>query len=188
MGTQSESFIDLTDRIGRQTGGLSFYPFISSRRGSSEPLAYLMVRGKAMAEKAPELLDVMRDILLTARLDDKSRFKQVRFVCSNISQLYCVHRWPPPLLCRTIHPWAIPELVPIDLSSLLRSSEGCCIALCPCNLAAALHIFKPPPMGRVCFLRPRVKQQEARALSRHFLEQQCLKSHSARHCICPNLD
>ncbi|KAK9864580.1 hypothetical protein WJX84_000690 [Apatococcus fuscideae] len=77
MGTQSESFIDLTDRIGRQTGGLSFYPFISSRRGSSEPLAYLMVRGKAMAEKAPELLDVMRDILLTARLDDKSRFKQM---------------------------------------------------------------------------------------------------------------
>lgn len=77
MGTATESFIDLTDRIGRQTGGLSFYPFLSSRRGSTEPVAYLMVRGKAMAEKAPELLDVMRDILLTARLDDKNRFKQV---------------------------------------------------------------------------------------------------------------
>ena len=84
MGTQAESFIDLTDRLGRQTGGLSFYPFISSRRGSSEPLAYLMVRGKAMAEKTPELLDVMRDILLTARLDDRNRFKQVQTIVALI--------------------------------------------------------------------------------------------------------
>ena len=92
MGTQSESFIDLTDRLGRQTGGLSFYPFISSRRGSPEPLAYLMVRGKAMAEKAPELLDVMRDILLTARLDDRNRFKQVRLhILMSVHGVVCMH-------------------------------------------------------------------------------------------------
>lgn len=77
MGTQQEDFVQLTERIGRKTGGLSFSPFTSHRRGQAEPQAYLMVRGKVTAGKAPDMLDLMRDILLTARLDDKDRFKQV---------------------------------------------------------------------------------------------------------------
>ena len=36
------------------------------------------VRGKAMADKAGDMLDIVRDILLTARLDDRERFKQAR--------------------------------------------------------------------------------------------------------------
>ena len=36
------------------------------------------VRGKAMADKASDLLDLFHDVLLTARLDDKARFRQVR--------------------------------------------------------------------------------------------------------------
>lgn len=35
------------------------------------------LRGKAMADKAGDMLDIARDILLTARLDDRERFKQV---------------------------------------------------------------------------------------------------------------
>ncbi len=77
MGTQEEDFVQLTERIGRKTGGLSFSPFTSHKRGQVEPQAYLMVRGKVTASKAPDMLDLMRDILLTARLDDKERFKQV---------------------------------------------------------------------------------------------------------------
>lgn len=38
----------------------------------------LQVRGKAMADKAGDMLDIVRDILLTARLDDAERFKQAR--------------------------------------------------------------------------------------------------------------
>ena len=37
----------------------------------------LQVRGKAMANKAGDMLEVARDILLTARLDDKARFTQM---------------------------------------------------------------------------------------------------------------
>jgi Zn-dependent M16 (insulinase) family peptidase len=37
----------------------------------------LQIRGKAMADKAGDLLDIARDVLLTARLDDRERFKQV---------------------------------------------------------------------------------------------------------------
>ena len=37
----------------------------------------LQIRGKAMGGKAADLLDLMRDVLLTARLDDKARFGQM---------------------------------------------------------------------------------------------------------------
>ncbi|KAL3139941.1 hypothetical protein ABBQ38_004231 [Trebouxia sp. C0009 RCD-2024] len=77
MGTQKEDFVTLTERIGRKTGGLSFSPFTAHKRGQAEPQAYLVVRGKVTASKAPDMLDLMRDVLLTARLDDKERFKQM---------------------------------------------------------------------------------------------------------------
>lgn len=44
MGTEKESMIELTERIGRKTGGVSVSPFVSSIKGSSDPVAYLMVR------------------------------------------------------------------------------------------------------------------------------------------------
>jgi hypothetical protein len=36
-----------------------------------------MVRGKAMADKSADMLDIMRDILLDAKLNNQERFKQV---------------------------------------------------------------------------------------------------------------
>ena len=44
MGTKKESFVELTERISRTTGGVSVYPFISSVKGSPDPVAFLMVR------------------------------------------------------------------------------------------------------------------------------------------------
>lgn len=77
MATEKESFVELTERIGRKVGGLSVYPFISSTKGSPDPVAYLMVRGKAMGDKAGDLMDLFHDVLLTAKLDDKARFRQM---------------------------------------------------------------------------------------------------------------
>ena len=37
----------------------------------------IQVRGKAMADKAGDLLELFHDVLLTSRLDDKERFRQV---------------------------------------------------------------------------------------------------------------
>lgn len=42
MATEKESFIELTERIGRKVGGLSVYPFVSSVKGSPDPVAFLM--------------------------------------------------------------------------------------------------------------------------------------------------
>lgn len=77
MGTAKESFIELTERIGRKTGGLSFYPYTSPKRGSEEPISYLMARGKAMGSKSADLLELLRDVLTTAKLDDRERFAQM---------------------------------------------------------------------------------------------------------------
>jgi hypothetical protein len=44
MGTEKESFIELTERIGRKTGGVSVYPFSSAKRGADTPVSYIMVR------------------------------------------------------------------------------------------------------------------------------------------------
>ena len=78
MGTQAESFVELTERIGRKTGGVSVSPFTSDVKGQAEPAALLMLRGKVVADKTADLLDLFHDILHTARLDDQARFKQVQ--------------------------------------------------------------------------------------------------------------
>lgn len=77
MGTEKESFIELSERIGRTTGGLSVSPFVTDVRGQKQPISLLMVRGKAMGAQAGDLMQLMSDVLLTARLDDQSRFKQM---------------------------------------------------------------------------------------------------------------
>lgn len=78
MGTATESFIELTDRIGRKTGGVSVSPFVSDVRGKpADPAAYVVVSGKATSGNAGDLLGLFTDILTTARLDDRDRFKQM---------------------------------------------------------------------------------------------------------------
>ena len=44
MGTERESFIELTERIGRKTGGVSVSPSVMSKKGSDEPVAFITVR------------------------------------------------------------------------------------------------------------------------------------------------
>lgn len=43
MGTATESFIELTERIGRKTGGVSVSPSVMSKKGSNEPVAHITV-------------------------------------------------------------------------------------------------------------------------------------------------
>ncbi len=78
MGTQTQDYVALTQRIGSKTGGVGATTFTASMRdGSGDFLAQFMVRGKAMQEQSQELLNIVRDILLTVNLDDRERFKQI---------------------------------------------------------------------------------------------------------------
>jgi len=77
IGTEKEDFVKLSQHIGRDTGGIGAMPFTSSVRGSDEAAAWLFVRGKAIVSQADELLNILQDMLLTVKLDNRARFQQI---------------------------------------------------------------------------------------------------------------
>ncbi|MDZ7288955.1 MAG: insulinase family protein [candidate division KSB1 bacterium] len=77
MGTDKEDFVQLSQRIGRKTGGLWPRVFTSAVYRAGVSAAWLFLRGKAMTHQSDELLAILRDVLLTARLDNRERFRQM---------------------------------------------------------------------------------------------------------------
>jgi hypothetical protein len=75
MGTAREDFAELSMRIARKTGGMGSEIFTSTALEAAAPVARLFLHGKATAANAPEMLDILRDVLLTARFDDRERFR-----------------------------------------------------------------------------------------------------------------
>ncbi|MBU1304120.1 MAG: insulinase family protein [Alphaproteobacteria bacterium] len=76
-GTSREDFVSLTQRIGRSTGGIAQHRALSSRQGDDGTAAWFFLSGKAVPDKVEEMLDIMGDVLLDARLDNRERFKQM---------------------------------------------------------------------------------------------------------------
>ncbi|MGQ9549958.1 MAG: insulinase family protein [Roseiflexus sp.] len=81
-GTQHDDIIQLTQRIGRDTGGIFPQTFTSAMRGQSDGAAWLFLRGKAIVEKqgrsaAVPLLDILHDVVQSARLDNRDRIRQI---------------------------------------------------------------------------------------------------------------
>ncbi|MBW2097073.1 MAG: insulinase family protein, partial [Deltaproteobacteria bacterium] len=77
MGTEKEDFVRLTQRISQNTGGIVSRPFTSSHKKRTSSVAWLFLRGKATVPRAGELLNILRDVLLTVRLDNQERFRQM---------------------------------------------------------------------------------------------------------------
>jgi presequence protease len=77
MGTKSKSFVEFDQLISAQTGGISVSPFTSPMRGSDEMQAYMVVRGKATSDKVGILHELMSELMLEAKFDDKNIFKQL---------------------------------------------------------------------------------------------------------------
>lgn len=76
-GTHQQSFVQLLQRIGRNTGGIRATTLTSSIRGKDESIAWLFLRTKAMVPQTGELLAILRDILTDANLEDRERFRQM---------------------------------------------------------------------------------------------------------------
>jgi Zn-dependent M16 (insulinase) family peptidase len=76
-GTEKEDFVTLSQRIGRKTGGIQPASFTSVIRETNQGTAWLFLRGKAMMAQTDDLLAILRDVLLTARLDNQERFRQI---------------------------------------------------------------------------------------------------------------
>jgi hypothetical protein len=77
MGTEAEDFVKLTQRIGRTTGGISPTTLTATVRGTDGAAAWTFLRGKATVDRFGALLDILRDVLLTVRLDNKPRLMQM---------------------------------------------------------------------------------------------------------------
>jgi Zn-dependent M16 (insulinase) family peptidase len=76
-GAGQQDFVSLSQRIGRTTGGIRPQVWISAMLDSQFAAARLFLRAKAVPEKGAELLAVLRDVLLAARLDNQERLKQL---------------------------------------------------------------------------------------------------------------
>mgnify|MGYP000493781292 CR=1 FL=1 len=77
IGTETEDFVKLTQRIGRQTGGITPARFNAPIRGTDQAASWLFLRGKATVAQAEDLLAILRDVFLTVKLDNKDRFMQM---------------------------------------------------------------------------------------------------------------
>jgi len=77
MGTRTEDYTRLALRIASHTGGIGRAAFTSLGRERAEPVTLLLLRGKATMAHASDLLDILRDVLLTVNLDNRERFKQI---------------------------------------------------------------------------------------------------------------
>jgi Zn-dependent M16 (insulinase) family peptidase len=77
MGTQQLDFVELTQKIGRKTGGISVYPSINNVRGEDEALAHIIVKGKTTRDKADDMMDLYTEVLTATNFDDKDRFLQM---------------------------------------------------------------------------------------------------------------
>ena len=77
MGTKNEDFVTLSERIGRDTGGISQSPIAYTPKNSRETSAWLMFDGKTTAAQTGKLLDLLRDVLLLPNFDNRERFRQM---------------------------------------------------------------------------------------------------------------
>lgn len=77
MGTEREDYIKFSQRIDRKTGGVWNSTYLSEVRGQETPAARFFVSAKATVAQTPDLFDILRDMLLTVRLDDRERFRQI---------------------------------------------------------------------------------------------------------------
>ncbi len=77
LGTQTEDFVKLSQRIGRSTGGMYSFPYTSAVRGEAKAAAWLQLRAKATLTQADALLGILRDVLLTVNFDNPERFRQM---------------------------------------------------------------------------------------------------------------
>lgn len=77
MGTRTQNFVQLTQRIGKSTGGIAPTLFTAQHVDGQNSAQWLFLRGKAIANQTPDLLDILADVLLTVDLNQPERFKQI---------------------------------------------------------------------------------------------------------------
>src|SRR5690606_2119824 len=76
-GPSQEDFVSRSQRIGRSTGGIGAMRWIATVHNRLGTSGWLFVRGKAVPDKAGELLANIGDVLTDARLENRERSRQM---------------------------------------------------------------------------------------------------------------
>ncbi len=76
-GAGDLDFVQLSQRIGRATGGFGALAWTASVSGSPTSAARLFLRTKAMSDRLDDLMSILVDILKHARLDNRERIQQL---------------------------------------------------------------------------------------------------------------
>jgi len=77
IGTAQEDFVKLSQRLGQKTGGVWTRRMTATLKDSEAAATWLFLRGKGLMHQTDDLLAIMRDVLLTVRLDNRERFRQM---------------------------------------------------------------------------------------------------------------
>ena len=77
VGTETEDFVKLSQRIGRKTGGVWTSSVTASLKEQPGSAAWFLLRSKGTMSQIDDLLAIVRDVLLTVQLDNKERIKQL---------------------------------------------------------------------------------------------------------------
>ncbi len=78
MGTRRRDYVEISERIARLTGGIRPKLLIqrSFNKGSDDAF-YLFLKGKVLARKFGDLIDILKEIITEAIFDDRDRFLQI---------------------------------------------------------------------------------------------------------------
>jgi Zn-dependent M16 (insulinase) family peptidase len=76
-GAGEDDFVQLSQRIGRYTGGIAARPWTAAMADSPAAAARLFLRTKVMPDRIDELMAILADVLLRARLDNRERLRQL---------------------------------------------------------------------------------------------------------------
>ena len=77
LGTDQEDEVTFAHRIARHTGGIEPHAFALTKTDAKSTAAWMVLRGKATVAKAGELIAILRDLLLSARLDQRERVRRL---------------------------------------------------------------------------------------------------------------
>ena len=77
MGTKKSDFVKLGQRIGQKTGGIRPHILITQIRNEDRCVAKLFLRAKALSDGVPEMLEIMKEIILFPEFQNRDRFLQI---------------------------------------------------------------------------------------------------------------
>jgi presequence protease len=77
LGTKKRNDVQLSQWIGRETGGVGASVTVQSHRVSDESSAWLIVRGKSTVDKVGELTKIFEEVINSALFENKDRFRQI---------------------------------------------------------------------------------------------------------------